>query len=138
MSDHYTPEIGQAAFGQPWQAHAVPDIMDAALTFIRYRLDTVMWNRHQEEYASPFGNSGESFKNDVFHVEAYAWGDDDEQPFNFAWRDLRISWYKYLGRGMSSNMEITPAMASECLTDCLQSLEAFDNETMRLNGMEAG
>lgn len=123
----YQPELGQALFGQPFKEHTVPEIMDAALSFIRYRLDTVMWNIHQEEYASPFGNTGNSFKNEVFEVHAYSWSDDD-QPFNFAWRDLRISWYKYLGRGMSANCDITPELASKCLVECLSSLEKMDQE----------
>lgn len=123
----YAPELGQAIFGQPCQQYEVPDIMDAALCRIRDRLDTVMWNTHQKEYDSPFGNTGNSFKNETFEAVAYDWVSDD-QPFNFAWRDLRISWYKYLGRGMSANVEITPDLAAECLRDCLQSLDKMDAE----------
>ena len=37
------------------------------------------------------------------------------QPFNFRWRGIEISWYKWFGRGTSSNIEITPNMASEML-----------------------
>jgi hypothetical protein len=122
-NETYTPELGQALFGQPSQAFEVPEIMEAALASIRDRLDILMWNRTQEEYASPFGNTGNSYTNETFRVVAYSWG-SDEQPFNFAWRDLRISWYKYFGRGMSANLEITPDLASECLTDCLRSLAA--------------
>ena len=122
----FRPEIGQALFGQPHQAHEVPEIMEAALAFIRHRLDTVMWNIHQKEYVSPFSNTGNSFKNDVFEAVAYSWG-EEEQPYNFAWKDLRISWYKHAGRGMSSNIPVTPQIASDCLVDCLRSLDLMDD-----------
>lgn len=125
----YTPEVGQALFGQPHQEFEVPPIMEAALAYIRNRLDTVMWNANQEVYASPFGNTGNSFKNDVFEVVAYSWA-DDEQPYNFAWKDLRISWYKWAGRGMSANINVTPEIAAECLEDCLRSLDAMDELSM--------
>lgn len=121
--DEYEPELGQSVFGQPTKQYAVPEIMDAALTFIRYRLGTVMWNENQREMDDPFGNSGASYKNETFEVCAYSWG-DEEQPFNFKWGALEISWYKYLGRGMSSNMDISPDLASKCLQDCLKSLES--------------
>lgn len=124
---HFIPELGQMAHGQPFMQHAVPDIMHAALAMISDELTRIMENHHQRDYFSPFNNSGTEFKSDVFHVEAYSWGDDD-QPYNFAWKDLRISWYKRMGRGMSSNIEITPDMASACLADCLAYLEKLEAE----------
>jgi len=121
----YQPELGQAMFGQPHQAFEVPEIMEAALASISSELDRVMWNIHQEPYDNPFSNSGNRFDCDEFKVHAYSWGDDD-QAFNFAWKDLRISWYKYLGRGMSANQEITPQMASDCLVACLNAVRNYE------------
>jgi len=121
----YQPELGQMAFGQPSQEHSVPDIMHAALEMIRQELDRVMWNNNQERYNNPFGNGGNEFKCDTFEVCAYSWGDDD-QPYNFAWKDLRISWYKYLGRGMSASKEITPDLAADCMSDCLSAVRSLD------------
>jgi len=123
----YEPEIGQFLFGQPSQEYAVPEIMEAVLAFIRDRLRNVMWNINQAEYPSPFSNTGETYKNETFEAIAYSWG-EEEQPYNFAWKDLRISWYKHAGRGLSANMEITPALAAECLSDCLRSLDRMDDE----------
>jgi hypothetical protein len=125
----YKPELGQAVFDQPHKQFEVPEIMDAALQYIRYELGRVRWNARQGEDLCPFGNNGDGgdFKSDVFDVCAYSWG-DDEQPYNFKWRELKISWYKYMGRGMSTNMEITPQMASECLNDCLNYLRQIENQ----------
>jgi hypothetical protein len=111
--------------------HDVPDIMHAALTMISDELGRIMRNHTQEDYPSPFSNSGAEFRNDTFHAQAYSWGDDD-QPYNFAWKDLRISWYKWMGRGMSSNIAITPDMAAACLDDCLKSLQILEDEHDRL------
>lgn len=124
----YRPELGQAVFGQPWQPHDCPRYVEALLNAVSHELGRVMWNRHQVEYDSPFSNSGNSFKNDTFEAIAYSWS-DDEQPYNFAWRDVRISWYKYLGRGMSANVAFTPDLAAEMFADCMASLAAYDSET---------
>lgn len=129
MTEHI-PELGQIVFGQPHQEFDVPMIMEAAIFRIRDVLDTVMWNINQKEYDSPFSNSGNSFKNETFEAVAYSWG-DDEQAYNFAWKDLRISWYKWAGRGMSSNILITPELAAACLEDCVASLHRMDEENDR-------
>lgn len=122
----YQPELGQLIFGQPYREWGVSNIVDAALCRIRDELDRVMWNINQQEYDSPFGNTGNQFKCDTFEVHAYSWG-DDEQPFNFKWRDVEISWYKYLGRGMSANQDIHPARASEMLDDCLAAAARYED-----------
>lgn len=130
---HFQPELGQAIFGQPSQQFAVPDIMIAVLEKLASEYARVGWNIHQRDIENPFYNSGPAYnlKTDVFEVCAYSWG-DEEQPFNFAWRDLRISWYKWCGRGASANVEITPGMAAECLSECLASLQAIDDQKYAL------
>lgn len=119
------PELGQMIFGQPSKHFAVPDLVEAVLTLLRYRLEVARWNIDQKEPADPFGNSGEAFETRAFKVAAYSWG-DEEQPWNFKWRNIEISWYKYMGRGMSANFQITPSMADEMLKDCLASIEEID------------
>ena len=129
--DEYVPELGQMVFGQPTQSFVLPSIAAAALQAIQNELSRVMWNRHQEELPDPFGNTGASYKNDTFEVQAYSWDESKAQPYNFKWKDVRISWYKYLGRGMSCNIELTPDMCSDMLEDCLRSLRGIDRATIR-------
>lgn len=74
-----------------------------------------------------FSNTGNSFECPVFRVEAYSWS-DEEQPYNFKWRDVEISWYKYLGRGMSANQELSPERAAEMLIECLGYLRKRDED----------
>jgi hypothetical protein len=121
----YQPELGQLAFGQPHKEFEVPEIMIAALRAIGEEYDRVYWNVKHKRCLGPFGNHGSRLNTPTFQVHSYSWGDDD-QPFNFAWRDLRISWYKWLGRGTSANMEITPEMASQCLDECLAAVRKMD------------
>jgi hypothetical protein len=102
-NNYYEPELGQFLFGQPWQKLECPKLLEAALVMIDNELDRIMWNINQEAYSSPFENTGTSFKcYNIFEVKAYNWG-DKAQDYNFKWKDIEVSWYKYLGRGMSVN-----------------------------------
>lgn len=132
MPERYKPEIGQALFGQPHKAYDVPSIWEAALAMLREELDRVMWNIHQEEYASPFNNTGNRFDCPTFSVEAYSWDEETERPFNFKWGDVEIGWYKYLGRGMSANMKLDANKASVMLDECLKAVQAFEAENSPL------
>lgn len=75
------------------------------------------------EYESPFENTGERFKNDVFEVEAYSWDDEYDQKYNFKCGDIEISWYKWLGRGTTINGEYTKEEIIEMFNKCIRSLE---------------
>lgn len=123
----FEPELGQMAFGQPHQTYAIPEIMLAALLSISLEIERVWWNVWQADFNTPFENNGPrcNFKCAEFEVRAYSWS-DEEQPYNFAWRDIRISWYKWCGRGASSNIVITPDLASECLDACLLAVRQLD------------
>ncbi len=125
----YKPELGQMCFGtQAWQPHACSNLCEAVLFSIKKELDRLMWNIHQVDYDSPFGNTGNSYKCDAFEVHAYSWDETREQKFNFKWKDVEICWYKYLGRGMPSNKELTPDILNTMLDECLAELEKVENE----------
>ena len=125
--EKYEPELGQAVFGQPTQALEVPSYVEAALTLIREEAQRVEWNNRQEEF-DPFGNTSGQYKNDVFEVNAYSWNDEKNQPYNFKWRDFELSWYKYFGRGMSMNREISPDETAKMLEECLIATRKLEKE----------
>lgn len=57
-------------------------------------------------------------------AETYdGWGDDEEEMKkpNFRYKNIEISWYKYLGRGMDIP-EMTYEELDEMLNDCIKSL----------------
>lgn len=127
MAKKYEPELGQAVFGQPFKKYECPDHIEALLSYIGYELERVMHNNGVHDFNNPFGNTGADFKNDVFEVDAYDWG-NEEQPYNFKWRDFEVSWYKYLGRGMSCNRELKPKEAIEMFNECLKSVLDIEKE----------
>lgn len=96
----------------------------AFLRLIEDELETAYWNKNQEEINDPFQNSGnvDGFKNEVFEVHAYDWGNEPKYKYNFKWRDVEISWYKYLGRDMWINREIGVVEGEEMLNECIGSL----------------
>lgn len=109
------------------------NLLNAALFRIDDLLGKVMWNIHQEEYDSPFSNSGNTFKCDTYEVRAYDWSWDFDldtnsppQPYNFKWRDLEVTWYKYLGRSTETNRPIAPDEISEMLDDCIKATWKLD------------
>ena len=120
----YEPEIGQACFGQPWQPQECQEDVQGVLNALNEA-----WEVARSD-DNPFCNTGARFDGEAFRAHAYSWS-DDAQPFNFAWRDLRVSWYKYLGRGMSANRSVDRAEALEMLRECMRELLANSNSTGR-------
>lgn len=118
----YQPEIGQALFGQPYKQYGVPNYLVKALETLDEFL-SVKIEKECGHDCSPFSNTGNSYKCDVFEVEAYSWNEDIEQPYNFKWKDLEVSWYKYLGRGMSMNRETSPKEVKQLLQECLDVIK---------------
>ena len=120
-------ELGNLMFNtNKNQQYECPRWIVALLNELDNQLDRVMWNIHQEEYQSPFENTANSFKNDVFEVQAYDWNDDVEQPYNFKCDDIEISWYKYLGRDTTINGEYEPQKIIDMFNKCLKSISDMD------------
>ena len=100
----------------------------------------VTWNVYQKDLdnENPFQNTGnvDGFKTDAFEVHAYdwSWDNDDDykpQPFNFKWRDLKITWYKWFGRGIATNRPITHDEMALMLEECVDSLRKWENENAK-------
>ena len=98
------------------------ELIIAALMRIRNAI-IVYTNNEFSDYIDPFSNTGEQFETDVFWVKAYDWNSEEDQV-NFVWRDMKISWYKHLGRGMqvSCPYPVTPDLICEMLNECLRSI----------------
>ena len=120
-------ELGNLMFNtNKNQQYECPRWIVALLNELDNQLDRVMWNNTQKEYSSPFENTSNSFKNNVFEVQAYDWNDDVEQPYNFKCDDIEISWYKYLGRDNNINGEYEPQKIIDMFNKCLQSILDMD------------
>lgn len=120
-------ELGNLMFNtNKNQQYECPRWIVALLNELDNQLDRVMWNNTQKEYSSPFENTSNSFKNNVFEVQAYDWNDDVEQLYNFKCDDIEISWYKYLGRDTTINGEYEPQKIIDMFNKCLQSILDMD------------
>lgn len=106
-----------------------PRYVEALLESIESELGRIMWNINQEEYNSPFRNTGNKFDDlEEFQVYAYYWGDDEkeiERP-NFKCGDIEIHWYKHLGRGCTINKPITPETAIKMYNTCMEALLKYE------------
>lgn len=111
----YQPELGQMCFGQPWQQKECPEKVLSALRALQNTFEAV------RDDINPFGNNGTRFDGEKFKAHAYSWSDDD-QEFNFAWRDVRVSWCKYLGRGTTINRAMEDAEVTQMLRECMAEL----------------
>ena len=98
-------ELGNLFFNHNnTQSYILPRYAGVLMNDIRERLDNILGVED-----NPFDNTGEKFKIDgVFEVEAYNWNDDYKQPYNFKYKNIEISWYKYLGRDTTINGDYTP------------------------------
>lgn len=120
-------ELGNLMFNtNKNQQYKCPRWVVALLKELDNQLDRVMWNSTQKEYPSPFENTANSFKNDIFEVQAYDWNDDIEQPYNFKCEDIEISWYKYLGRDTTINGQYEPQKIIDMFNKCLKSILDMD------------
>jgi len=119
MAKKYEPELGQMAFGNPpsefvatWATNMLQVISDA----IGKSQDTP----DDDSY-------GYNYENDVFVMRKYYWGEEDDKASapNFLYKKtgLEIRWYKYIGRGMSANVEKIPDNWDDILIDCLVSIK---------------
>lgn len=119
--------------------HTCPNYMIDLLKGIDRRLKIIMWNINQKEYDSPFDNSGNTFKFGNFEIMAYDWNDDHEQEYNFIYRvnknkanmpDLKIRWYKYLGRITEINQQVDPDVFIGIYDDIIAELNRFAYENL--------
>lgn len=108
-------ELGNLAFNPNRnQNYKCPEFVLSLLRDIDRELRLTMFAINHEDYESPFDNTGNSFTElkDVFEVQAYNWNDEESQDYNFIFKgengkDIKISWYKYLGRDTTINVNIT-------------------------------
>lgn len=104
------------------EGHPTPSYLDNALWMIKEAVDGLP--EFVNVGLNPFENSELVFKNDVFEVEAFAWDESYDQPYNFKFRDIEVSWYKYLGRGMRVNRDVSALECAEMVAKCIGSLKS--------------
>lgn len=121
-------EIGNLMFhNNTIQSYLLPNYAYALLKDFRERLDNVIGYED-----NPFGNTGSKFQIDgVFEIEAYSWDDEHEQPYNFKYKDIEISWYKYFGRDTTINGDYSPEQIIQMYDDCIEALDKYARENKK-------
>ena len=104
------------------------DWVIALLRDLDRKLSIVMWNINQEQYDSPFSNTGNEYIGKNFEVHAYNWGENANQYFNFKCGAIEISWYKYLGRDTTINGIYAISDIIDMYHICLRELEELEGE----------
>lgn len=112
---------------------ACPECLEQTLG--RLRSEWTDWNPHPND--NPFSNTGASFVCETFSVQAYSWS-DDQQPFNFKCGDIEVSWYKYLGRAMTVNRDVSIAEALSVYEVCAAALDASFNKNVPTSATKRG
>ena len=135
-------ELGNIMFNNNMnQEYECPRYIIALLRDIDKVLERVIHNTQHIEYNSPFENTAESFRlPKVFEVHAYNWNDDESQEYNFIYYvdkfkanmdDLKISWYKYLGRDTTINQELDPNTVINIYNDIIKELNEYEDRWFR-------
>lgn len=132
----FSPEIGQVAFGNTeWFEHN-PAPYESGLVSV---LGGLVIGAPDEVPgytigASPCVNAAAAFANDTFAIRAYCWCDGNRHPgpdeggpgcppnFHHYATDYRMSWYKYAGRGESTNKPVSVWEMVKIFEDCVASL----------------
>lgn len=104
-------EIGNLIWntGNKNQKYECPLYITALLEFIKKELERMYWNKHQLEVDDIFNLTMEETELNIksFEWEPYNWNDEEIQDYNFKYGDIEISWYKYFGRDMTINKEVS-------------------------------
>ena len=108
------------------------NLMLSILESIEKEYARLYFNKYQKEPDSPFRNTGAEYRNDTFAVKAYDWSGNYTPNFRYRKtdedgnvRDINITWYKNVGRGMTSsiNFEADAEDLNDMLNDCMKALK---------------
>ena len=133
-------ELGNLIFNNKNQEYQCPEFIIALLRDLDRRLSIIQYNIYQKPYESPFDNTGNSFieLSDLFEIHAYNWDENNSQDYNFIFKtgsksnlgDIKISWYKYLGRDTTINVDIkgSESIILDLYQDCLKALNEYESK----------
>lgn len=115
-------------------------LVEAVLKLIKFYLDIGYWNYYQQDTPSPFDNTGVNYHNKTFIVRAYDWVGDNSKP-NFEYKDFKVWWYKYCGRGMvvKTTHSLTTDFLIKMSNDCIEAINKdFANRKAKDEGNNRG
>lgn len=119
------------------KSYNCPEFVYAGLKLLEEEIERVEWNIRQKSFEAPTHNNGGFYKTDIFEMRAYYWGEcicDNQDNStdcpvhlpNFVCEDFELIWYKYLGRGMEMNKNISANDFFVLIDKCLESIRKKD------------
>lgn len=116
-----------------WVAVSDPVVLTsvrAALALIDSEYCRMAENQRQGPVPSPFGNTlwhedVDVYSNGYLTIRPYDWCHDPSPAPNFECADMRVSWYKYLPRGLYVELRDTNAVyetIARVLADSIESM----------------
>lgn len=102
-----------------------PDLKCSDTVIIAIEALANQWDVVHENKDNPFRNTGGAnrWNFGAFVVRGYDWSDEGT-PYNFRWRDVKVSWYKSAGRSMRISREMGEQEIQEMLRESTQALSA--------------
>ena len=133
MSDNKThPELGQLLHGNMIGEFNISNIGEAAVMWALRDCERVFWNANQRSLEDFCGwDSGDALGE--MKTRRYWWGDENTPEAalpNMEFNGVHIRWYKYPGRGMSCNLDMTPDQWAQWLDAALAYLGGIDKVTL--------
>lgn len=134
-------ELGQVLSGAYYGDYDVSDFTEALIRSAIDEYARVFWNVNQCEFNTTYcfpestREVVEDQKLDVpgLEIRPYYWGDDDaeaEKP-NLSFNGVEIRWYKYVGRGMTTNVLYTPEQWSKWYNKLLKAIRKQEPDELR-------
>ena len=123
-----TIELGNLFFGNSRGPFHIDRSWEAEMGMLFEAADLDMYGYADRDVATERGG----FENDVFHIEPYYWGDDedimDEPNFRYKPTGFELHWYKYPLRDSYCNKNITYGEYCDMIEKCIASLREGKEE----------
>lgn len=147
MAEEYNPlnhSVVQAFMGGVWCRYQCDDFVEALLTALLDEVRRVHWNVYQHQWGPSWHADqvedpcieGILFTRYYDGCECEDEGESGHAPEcrharpNFQHEDVQFRWYKYPGRGMSTNKDWSPEKWRDWFVRCLATIKAFDGDPM--------
>lgn len=115
-------ELGNLMFnGNTIQRYICPKYIIALIRDLGQRIEQITGN-------NPCDNTGAIFETETFVIEAFNWNEEVDQPYNFKYKDVEISWYKRLGRDTTINGDYSATQIIEMYNKCIEAIDKYEGE----------
>ena len=125
----FVPPFNQALLGNPMGRYEMSPPAEAMFDAVINEMARVYWNVNQKQFDSKYGEPDHGIPEITIH--RYWWGEPEdpeaERP-NFTYDGVEVRWYKYIGRGMSCNVEWDANQWAEWMIRAIKHINNYDTK----------